>query len=152
LLICEAVEPDGKTCRACKQYTAMSEYHLETGAPDGHRRRCKSCEGSQQKARRTANPGRAAASTRKSKLKKSYGITPEEFDTMLEDQYGACSLCGSTSPGGRDKRFHVDHDHATGAVRSLLCSSCNVGLGHFRDNPALMRRAAAYVEHHAKIT
>ncbi len=61
---------------------------------------------------------------------------------MLVDQGGVCALC-RTAPAA-----HVDHDHATGGVRELLCFNCNGGLGQFKDDPALLRAAARYVEAH----
>jgi hypothetical protein len=61
---------------------------------------------------------------------------------MLEEQGGLCVIC-RVSPAQ-----HVDHDHATGAVRALLCFNCNGGLGQFKDDPFLLRVAAFYVEHH----
>ncbi|MGK5113258.1 endonuclease VII domain-containing protein [Geodermatophilus sp. CPCC 205506] len=59
---------------------------------------------------------------------------------MLQDQGGVCAIC-QVAPA-----VHVDHDHATGAVRALLCFTCNGGLGQFRDDPYLLRVAAFYVE------
>jgi hypothetical protein len=61
---------------------------------------------------------------------------------MLADQGGLCGLCRAAPA------VHVDHDHETGAARDLLCFNCNGGLGQFRDDPALLRAAARYVESH----
>jgi hypothetical protein len=75
-------------------------------------------------------------------LSRRYGITAEEADAMLEAQGGLCAVCRAAPAA------HVDHDHATGAVRDLLCFNCNGGLGQFRDDPVLLRAAADYVERH----
>ena len=63
---------------------------------------------------------------------------------MLEAQGGTCAICQSAPAE------HVDHDHDTGAVRALLCFNCNGGLGQFRDDPAVLRAAADYVEEHRR--
>jgi hypothetical protein len=63
---------------------------------------------------------------------------------MLDKQNGMCAIC-QTAPAA-----HVDHDHETGAVRALLCFNCNGGLGQFRDDPAVLRAAADYVEEHQR--
>jgi fructose-1,6-bisphosphatase len=60
-------------------------------------------------------------------LKRNFGITLAEYDQMLEDQHGICAICGGVNPDG--KRLAVDHDHETGKVRGLLCTSCNTRLG-----------------------
>lgn len=51
-----------------------------------------------------------------------------------------CIICGL------ETNVVVDHDHATGDVRGGLCTNCNLGLGHFKDNPELLRLAALYLE------
>ena len=79
-------------------------------------------------------------------LRVKYNLTLDEYRLMLERQRGVCALCGRP-PTVRAKRLHVDHDHATGKVRGLLCISCNSGLGLLKDSPALLRKAARYIEH-----
>ena len=83
------------------------------------------------KAWKEANPDKMRAIHRRRALAK-YGITPNEYDAMFAEQGGGCAICAA-EPGS--KRNHlkpnlaVDHDHVTGAVRGLLCLSCNGALG-----------------------
>jgi Recombination endonuclease VII len=93
----------------------------------------------------TANGANAAAQLR-SYYRRRYGMTQEEVAALLVSQDGGCAICGVTEPKGRHGGFHVDHDHATGKVRGILCHGCNVSLGHFRDDPALLRAAIRYLE------
>lgn len=79
-------------------------------------------------------------------LKRNYGISVEQYDAMHTAQGGLCAVCGGVNANG--KRLAVDHDHKTGAIRQLLCLSCNLVVGHSRENPAILRAAAAYVERH----
>jgi hypothetical protein len=65
---------------------------------------------------------------------------------MVEAQGNACGICGLDM--GKGKGRHVDHCHATGNVRTLLCHLCNITLGMARDDPALLRAMADYVERH----
>ena len=78
---------------------------------------------------------------------KQYGITQQDYDTMLESQNFGCAICG-TKKNGRKKNFVVDHDHKTGVVRGLLCTQCNAGLGNYKDNPESIRRAIEYLNKH----
>ena len=71
-------------------------------------------------------------------------VTPDDYARMLAEQEGHCALCPSTS---KTRRLHVDHDHRTGAVRGLLCFSCNRTLPHYKD-AAWLARASAYVAVH----
>jgi hypothetical protein len=82
-----------------------------------------------------------------------YGLTRTTYFLLLDKQDGGCAICGSNDPKGRG-RFHVDHDHACcpgktscgKCVRGLLCHFCNLMLGNARDEPAVLRRAAEYLE------
>jgi hypothetical protein len=75
-------------------------------------------------------------------LTRRYGISAEEADAMLAEQGGLCVICRAAPAE------HVDHDHATGAVRALLCFNCAGGLGQFKDDPLLLHAAAYYVQFH----
>ncbi len=74
---------------------------------------------------------------------KRYGLTITAYRDLLDRQSGACAICLSLP---NRNRLHIDHDHATGRVRGLLCTRCNAGIGMFRDNPELMLAAAEYVQ------
>ena len=87
---------------------------------------------------------------RESRLQRKYGIGAAGFDALLAAQDSRCAICGTDEPNGHG--WHVDHDHESGAFRGILCPTCNVGLGHFMDDPAILRAAAAYIESHARRT
>jgi hypothetical protein len=70
-----------------------------------------------------------------------HGITLEAYRALVKKQGKACAICERT-----DRPLVVDHCHVTKKVRRLLCNMCNVGLGCFNDDPALLRAAAAYLE------
>lgn len=94
---------------------------------------------------------------REHKLCRKFGITVARWNEMLAEQGGACAICGTTETrpnwrSGQPDAMHVDHDHATGAIRALLCNSCNRGLGIFGDSASRLRAAAAYLERHAAPT
>lgn len=65
----------------------------------------------------------------------------EVFRALWEEQRGRCAICGKN-----DVALCIDHDHDTDRVRGLLCSSCNMGLGHFHDRTDLLMTAKAYLE------
>jgi hypothetical protein len=83
--------------------------------------------------------------------KREYGISLEDVDRMAQEQGNACAICGRPFESRERRMRHVDHDHATGAIRGLLCQHCNHGLGSFHDNPTSLRAAAAYLERAAKL-
>lgn len=76
-----------------------------------------------------------------------YGVTPDQTAAMLAAQANRCAICGTEAGIGKNG-LHLDHDHTTGKVRALLCGPCNNGLGLFKDDPARLRAAAAYLEAH----
>lgn len=82
-------------------------------------------------------------------LIEKFGVTRKEYDAQLEAQEGRCPGCGRTREediDNRGRRWPVDHDHETDAVRGILCWLCNLALGAVRDEPATLRRLADYAE------
>jgi hypothetical protein len=79
------------------------------------------------------------ASNYKSRLKNSYGLSPDDYKALRKRQRGRCPIC-------RKRRRKLVVDHKGKIVRGLLCDPCNLGLGHFRDDPKRMRRAIIYLK------
>jgi len=78
-------------------------------------------------------------------IRRKYGITQKQYDDMLMQQDNGCAICGKTEePDGR--RLAIDHCHATGKVRGVLCNNCNNGLGAFGDNIEGMKKAIQYLQ------
>jgi hypothetical protein len=94
---------------------------------------------------RIENPERTKLGRRNAFLKRTYGIDAEQYDALLSAQGFKCLICSTETPGGKG-HFHVDHCHADGRIRGLLCHNCNVGLGNFKDNPATLTRAIEYLK------
>jgi uncharacterized Zn finger protein (UPF0148 family) len=98
---------------------------------------------------REANKAALRSYEHKRMLRRFYGMTPEDYARMLEEQQGRCPICGSTPDGERNcgrANFAVDHCHETGRVRGLLCNLCNRAMGFFGDSEELLRRAADYLK------
>lgn len=92
---------------------------------------------------RAANPERHAVARRRSKLWLTYKLTPEAYQALHDQQNGVCAICGDRAA---KRSLHVDHDHATGTVRGLLCTSCNRGMGLLKDDVAILEAAIVYLK------
>lgn len=75
-----------------------------------------------------------------------YKINTEDFDVILKKQKNRCAICQLESTDV----LRVDHDHETGIIRGLLCHSCNLVLGHAKDNVQILKRAQAYLRKQPK--
>lgn len=163
-----------KKCKVCGQTKPLSDFYKMAEMRDGHRNDCKSCnlaakarryrenpEPAKERVRnwQAENPERVAeyrqrynakperrAQNRRGHLARKYGITPEQYDEMLAGQGGGCAICGR--PPRPDISLHVDHDHATGAIRGLSCFRCNNALGDFDDDINLLESAVRYLRSH----
>lgn len=79
------------------------------------------------------------------KLRLSFGITIHEYNQMMEDQGACCAICGINNSELK-RSLSVDHCHATGRVRGLLCGKCNSALGLLGDSINNLRNAISYLE------
>jgi|SRR5208337_416500 len=83
---------------------------------------------------------------RKTNTRRLYGISADAAFAMFEEQGHSCKVCGTTNPNDNLSRWHVDHDHATGEVRGVLCPQCNKALGLMKDSAHILRAAADYLD------
>ena len=160
-----------KQCSKCGVWKPLSDFYRSPGMRDGYRNDCKPCNLAAKAERHRANPEPARARARqwqfdnperfretqrrlKAKpeykrrernryLVKTYGITVDEYDALLAAQGGVCAIC--RCPPREDVSLHLDHDHATGERRGLLCFKCNNALGDFDDDPERLLRAYVYL-------
>jgi len=157
-----------KQCTGCKKQKPRAEFYARMSSGDGLQARCKICISVDQRRRRVSNGDNIRATARachalnpdKARaegLKSKFGVTLANYQEMFDHQNGLCAVCEqpeTTMLGGKIKWLAVDHDHECcpsrkscgKCVRRLLCGKCNVGLGNFNDNPALLRAAALYLE------
>lgn len=92
---------------------------------------------------RKNNPEKEKERSRKGQIRQ-YGITEEDYDKMFKEQQGCCAIC-KLHQKDYSRNLHIDHCHTTGKVRGLLCNSCNLGLGMFKDSIDLMNTAIKYL-------
>lgn len=160
-----------KRCTKCGLTKPLDQFYAMPGMRDGHRNDCVDCNNQAKRERyqqnrqkyidgvrrwqqqnpehmreyrrqRNARPD-VKRRARDAYFVRTYGISADEFDAMLEAQHGRCAIC-RTKPD-RLASMHADHDHEHGHLRGLLCLSCNQGLGQFKDDPTLLLRAIVYL-------
>jgi rubrerythrin len=173
-----------KTCTHCKEELSQTDYYRKCDTFDQLTSWCKQCINKRQHKWRQNNPKHNTQyhmtnkqqiakrkkitnfvryyhkngylKSRANMLKREYGITIEEYDTMLLEQNHVCWICQkpesfvSNKANGKVDCLRVDHNHYTGQVRGLLCSHCNFGLGHFRDDIKLLKEAIKYLKRNEK--
>lgn len=156
-----------KRCSRCREHLPPANFYTDALRRDGLSPRCKPCTRAakaESNARRKAanpeawaerrrgyvaaykarHPERTAAQDRSRNLRRKYGMTPEQYATLLDEQGGGCAVCGAPPPeDGRP--LVVDHSHTTGVNRGLLCDRCNLAIGHLRDRADLALAASEYL-------
>ena len=137
-----------KTCTGCQEVKPLTDFWPDRRRKSGLMARCKVCKTKDCRIWRQRNPDndrkRYWANRQKERerhLVRKYGVTQADYDRMFSEQGGACGVCKKT----QDRAFDVDHDHATGNVRGLLCTSCNRMIGHAGDSADNLEAAAHYL-------
>ncbi len=146
-----------KKCNCCGEIKSTTEFYKQKRCDGkwGFCSSCKKCEAKRVKKYYKENPEKTNKNNAKKNLKRKYGITPEDKENMLKKQNYKCSICGKEiflfgeSKKDMEKIACVDHDHATGEVRGLLCNNCNKGLGNFKDNQEYLSNAISYLKEHS---
>lgn len=149
-------------CRRCKAERPISDFPPSSYANGARSRaRCRECNRTMREDRRRRRqaemtPEERFAFRRAENLRGKFGITLDEYGEMLARQDGVCAICRrperAKGRSGVVRLLAVDHCHARGGVRALLCGACNTGLGVFGDDPSRLRAAAEYLETHAELT
>ena len=148
-----------KRCGTCKEVKPLGMFHrMKSNILDGRSYRCKPCDSEARKLWTHRNPERQLTSQRNRKLKHDYGINLEIYQQMLDKQNRVCAICfASENNAGRESTrlngfvvtplFSVDHCHATGKIRGLLCNQCNRAIGMLGDDPVRVERALSYLKY-----
>ncbi len=134
-----------KQCSTCKIEKPLDEFYSYT-TPKGELKataRCKLCHAMACRQCYKNYDWRVPL------YRRLYGMTVADYDRMLASQDGGCAICGTKTRGSKPGcRLAIDHDHESGKVRGLLCGDCNTAIGKFRDDPALLEKAAKYIKQH----
>ena len=124
-----------RTCKQCGESRPLEQFAWVNETRGWRRKTCRDC-----RRRDVSSEERAAYH-----LKSRYGLSVDDYSEMLNKQNGGCAICGTTKPGGRYDKLHVDHCHETGKVRGLLCHNCNRALGLLGDNISTLTNAINYL-------
>lgn len=137
----------GKICSNCLSNKDPKDFFkTKMNTKDGLFVLCKKCHIKRTQSYKSKNPEKFKEYRRKGHLAKRYGITVEWYNFQLKKQNNQCAICQSDRLDKTSRRLSIDHNHITGKVRGLLCSTCNRGLGNFKDSPIILLKAIRYLK------
>lgn len=122
-------ETESKVCTKCEIVKTTGDFFTDKEKKDKLTSWCKTCMMKRQKIY---------------KLFYKYGITKDVYDSFYDEQHGCCAICG-IHQSDLKQSLSVDHDHRTGRIRGLLCCDCNFGLGRFKDDLDILKKAIMYI-------
>ena len=130
-----------KICNGCGKDLPLDKFGKRKKG-NNPRSQCKECNTKEAIVWRKSNPAKVKRGNRRRCWRNRYGLDPDKVEKFLSTHNGNCDICGIPANG---QAHAVDHCHKSGKFRGILCSNCNNGLGRFMDNPALLLRAAEYL-------
>jgi hypothetical protein len=138
-------------CESCYKFgrrKAGKRANCHPSKPHAGQGLCRTCHNLQ--VVRPNHPIKYRRIQKNSDLKKKYGITLVQYEALVAACGNKCAICKRGPSGvGRAGILYVDHDHATGEMRGLLCAKCNIMLGGSRDVPETLEAGAAYLRQYA---
>ena len=145
-----------KDCTICKETKPIEEFYYHK-CTNSYCSECKECTKKRSKKYREEQPEKIKQmrqnykerrkdiryeTDRRAHLKRKYKITEEDYKQMYEQQKGCCAICQKQI---EFRKLCVDHSHETNKVRGLLCKSCNLAIGSFKDDILLLENAINYL-------
>lgn len=128
-------------CAHCKQDKPEEEFINKRNG--GFTKRCLRCRENLDQGHKRWHQ-RNPDHNRKYLQKYHYGLSEEEYSTLLQVQRGMCAICDVVLDNF--KHTHVDHCHDSKLVRGILCNNCNLGIGHLKHNVQTLQRAIVYLQ------
>lgn len=145
----EEIEHDiatqSKVCCVCSERKDFSKFYNFKNKSDNKSYRCKWCDDAARINYLNSNRAKAQRNARSATLRYKYGISLEDYESMLDKQGGCCAICKGQETRGANS-FSVDHCHSTGKVRGLLCNNCNRGIGLLGDTSDGLMKAVEYLK------
>jgi hypothetical protein len=168
----EVIKNEQRVCNSCKTWKSFDCYAKNKSGVMGLSAVCRECENEKARERYARNDilsrrkGKKSAydkerrerlraegklkkpnpeTQREQRMKREYGITIKDYENMVEAQSNQCAICFTPSEAERNGKLVIDHCHASGKVRGLLCNKCNLLLGHANDKIERLERAILYL-------
>jgi hypothetical protein len=168
----EVVKDGQRICNCCKTWKPIEWYAKSKAGHIGLSAVCKDCENEKARVRyaekdilsrrkgkksvydkerreRLRAEGKLKRqrpeAEREQRMKREYGITTKDYEAMVEAQNNECAICFASGEQERNSKLVIDHCHASGKVRGLLCNKCNLLLGHANDSIGQLEQAILYL-------
>lgn len=158
-------QPLSKTCSECNVEKPLDAFCKDKNGKFGRAYQCRECRNKRHSEWRKNNPDRIKELNEKHRetrrnyyqrpdvklrnrmryIEKTFGIKYSLYEELNEKQGGLCAICGREETSAANTYLAVDHCHATGIIRGLLCSACNIGIGLFREQIEILEKAKQYL-------